>query len=685
VGSTLPSAIARGLGDKNYEKRKNSAHDITGLIKNLQDLGDNDKVAGLIAQIVRDFVESKNSNFRKGGLIGLAAVAIGLSSDIDKFLHTLVPPVLQCFDDQEARVCYYACESMYNIVKVARGGILEYFNPIFDGVCSLFDHGDTDVKNGAILLDKLIRDIVIETKTIDIEAIIPLLKSQITKTKPYIRQLLVGWIMVLKAVPNIHLLDFLPDFLGGLFDMLGDSAQEIREAAGNALTSFVADIRDADIVEFGPMIKILMEEAKRIDPANRLTALAWLMEFMKIAGVQLLPFYSDLLQCIIQRISDEEADVRGLSMEANTLLRMLVCKTTENFPLRPLLGTLTAEMLSSNVQTRIAALDWMSMLYEKSGDTMNTCIDEVLPAVLRALSDSSDEVMLVSLEVLAHVCTYKEKYEVVLRALVQLFREDRPLLEARGNLIIRKLCALLDWKVYLTFAEILEGHENKNNFLNVMIQTLNLILLTAPELLPLRNRLKTCFQESSSSENRKSFDKIFKCWSHNAVATFSLCLLAQAYDVSAELIHKFASLEIGVSFLMQIDKLVQLLESPIFVHLRLQLLETNAPNHQDLLKSLYGLLMLLPQSQAYRTLADRLQTVGALQIHLSGSSGSSKGGKTKAAKEEVNNLVNWFDSVQTKHSEARAKALVEKSLKKSSGGTASAKDGAGQSSKAGPS
>ena len=46
---------------------------------------------------------------------------------------------------------------------------------------------------------------------------------------------------------------------------------------------------------------------------------------------------------------------------------------------------------------------------------------------------------------------------------------------------------------------------------------------------------------------------------------------------------------------MQIDKLVQLLESPIFVHLRLQLLDVHAPSHPDLLRSLYGLLMLLPQ------------------------------------------------------------------------------------------
>jgi len=39
---------------------------------------------------------------------------------------------------------------------------------------------------------------------------------------------------------------------------------------------------------------------------------------------------------------------------------------------------------------------------------------------------------------------------------------------------------------------------------------------------------------------------------------------------------------------MQIDKLVQLLESPVFVLLRLQLLDAAAAYQPALLKSLYG-------------------------------------------------------------------------------------------------
>ena len=48
-----------------------------------------------------------------------------------------MPPVLACFVDQDARVRYYACESMYNIAKVAKGEILRYFNHIFDALCKV--------------------------------------------------------------------------------------------------------------------------------------------------------------------------------------------------------------------------------------------------------------------------------------------------------------------------------------------------------------------------------------------------------------------------------------------------------------------------------------------------------------------------------------------------------------------
>ncbi len=59
------------------------------------------------------------------------------AQDCTQYLAILLPPVLRCFTDPEPRVRYYACEALYNITKVARGGSLLFFNEIFDGLCKV--------------------------------------------------------------------------------------------------------------------------------------------------------------------------------------------------------------------------------------------------------------------------------------------------------------------------------------------------------------------------------------------------------------------------------------------------------------------------------------------------------------------------------------------------------------------
>jgi vacuole morphology and inheritance protein 14 len=243
---------------------------------------------------------------------------------------------------------------------------------------------------------------------------------------------------------------------------------------------------------------------------------------------------------------------------------------------------------------------------------------------------------------------------------------------------IRKLCTLLDSRsIYITLAKILDEKADID-FISTMVQTLNLILLTAPELASLRNTLKNCFQQNKPTRDNdiQVFLSLIKCWNHNPVATFSLCLLAQAYDLSAALIQKFSEIEITVGFLMQIDKLVQLLESPIFIQMRLQLLEVSSKYHGDLLKSLYGLLMLLPQSQAFKTLSDRLATVSSLKMNLSFSAIHNEQKSIQNTQDvalshpiglistivDCNSLLLDFESVQNRHSHFRSTLVQQKSL-----------------------
>jgi vacuole morphology and inheritance protein 14 len=66
-----------------------------------------------------------------------------------------------------------------------------------------------------------------------------------------------------------------------------------------------------------------------------------------------------------------------------------------------------------------------------------------------------------------------------------------------------------------------------------MVQNLNNNLITAPELADLRRRLRNL----DSRDGQSFFQSLFKSWCHNAVATFSLCLLAQAYEQAYQLLQ----------------------------------------------------------------------------------------------------------------------------------------------------
>ena len=81
----------------------------------------------------------------------------------------------------------------------------------------------------AFLLDKLLKEIVTEVQFFDIDCFVPLMKEYIDQSSSHIRRLLISWIDVMDNVPGIDIIDYLPQFLNGLFDMLSDPHREIRQ------------------------------------------------------------------------------------------------------------------------------------------------------------------------------------------------------------------------------------------------------------------------------------------------------------------------------------------------------------------------------------------------------------------------------------------------------------------------
>ncbi|XP_031121828.1 protein VAC14 homolog isoform X3 [Ipomoea triloba] len=605
--SVVPAAVLRNISDKLYEKRKNAALELEGIVKQLVAAGDHDKINSVINLLIHEYAHSPQANHRKGGLIGLAAATVGLTTEASQHLEQIVPPVLDSFSDQDGRVRYYACEALYNIAKVVRGDFIVFFNQIFDALCKLSADSDASVQSAAHLLDRLVKDIVTESDQFSIEEFIPLLRERMNVLNPYVRQFLVGWITVLDSVPDIDMLGFLPDFLDGLFNMLSDSSHEIRQQADSALSEFLQEIKNSPSVDYGRMAEILVQRAAAPDEFTRLTAVTWINEFVKLGGDQLVPYYADILGAILPCIADTEEKIRVVARETNDELGSVKADPAEGFDVGAILTVARRQLSSEFEATRIESLHWMTTLLTKHRMEVLVFLNDVFDTLLKALSDPSDEVVLLVLDVHACVAKDPQHFRQLVVFLVHNFRLDHSLLEKRGALIVRRLCVLLDAeRVYRELSTILEG-ESDLDFASMMVQALNLILLTSSELSELRDLLK---QSLVNIAGKDLFLSLYASWCHSPMAIMSLCFLAQTYQHASSVIQSLVEEDINVKFLVQLDKLVNLLETPTFAYLRLQLLEPG--RYIWLLKALYGLLMLLPQqSAAFKILRTRLKTVPA--------------------------------------------------------------------------
>merc|ERR1712223_1653188 len=371
--------------------------------------------------------------------------------------------------------------------------------------------------------------------------------------------------------------------------------------------------------------------------------------------------------------------------------------------LESLVEVLTMQLRSGRVETKLAVLRWIYHLFNISRPKMVNFVDQIFPVLLKTLSDSSDEVLILNLQVLAEICCPPTKHSTgsdnnlsdktkkdakknellkenpntslqlpstfgntnphfnsFILSLLKLFRADRNLLDTKGSFNFRQLCMLLSAEdIYRSLAELLLQESNLK-FARLMVETLNTILLTTSELFDLRNRLRNL----SSQESCELFTSLYRTWSHNPIATIALCLLTGCYRHAGDLVRVISDQEVTLEMLTELDRLVQLIESPIFTYLRMELLDDETNN--DLLHALQALLMLLPQSNAFRILRDRLNCLQRVSPNFDRTHSNSPAKINKSARQtpkangiiafriaseeiDFHALLDHFKSVQQNH------------------------------------
>ncbi|GLI67554.1 hypothetical protein VaNZ11_011781 [Volvox africanus] len=660
----LPAAVLRQIGDKLYEKRKFAALDVEQLIKRLAAQNDQHRIRLIIDKLISEYSFSSQANHRKGALLCLAAAAVGLGEPTEVHLRQIVPPVLASFTDQDARVRYYACEALYNIAKVARSTFILFFNEVFDAMFRLCADSEANVQNAVQFLDALIKDIAADCTNFEVAAFIPKLRDYLRVTNPHKRQFLLSWVEALDSMPNVKMLPHLPALMDGLLSMLAEPVREVRATVAKCLKDFLAEVRatseaDLSVEFFSRLTATVVDRAGSPDELTRLTSIHWLRAFVELAPDRVLPHVPAILGVVLYNISSHNVDIQRECADANAaLLRLDVGvygaaargagaegasgtgvtpvfgarAAVGNLDIPAILGTVTLEMRSEMEATRLEALRWLHFLLARTQELVLEQVGRLLPPLLDSLSAPSDAVVTSALGVLAALADCPGQFNPVLVAFLDRFRGEAgfALLQRSGSSLVRRLCSHLGAAAVLPELGAILQRDTDMSFASTMVSVLNLILLTGPELAELRDQLRRAAVDPAGA---KLFTVLYPSWCYSAGALLSLCFVAQAYDHAVEIVHAFADLPFGAELLVQIDRLVALLETPCFTFLRLQLLEPR--KHPSLLRALYGLLMLLPQCNAFRMLNARLQAVPTLELlqledGLGPTFGSHMGGVARA-------------------------------------------------------
>ena len=672
--------IMKNLLDSRQEARKEGGQAIERkvieMLRSHQDAQIKQLTQWFAAQHILGHVQIKNI---KGGLMALSAIGLALDSRVVHYAEFLIPPVCSCFKHQNPDVRFAAIESMYNILKCGRKTpiLKDHFNMIFDGLCSAIcetsQPSDASarrlVSNAAAALDRLMKDLVCDSRQFNLPAFLPQLIDHLSP-KPEaasasMRQFVLGWITVLDTVPEIDLVTHLKSIIPGIMTMTGSHDIEIQNPATNVLRDFLQQVKQIQEYPIGDLIPTLVllteyraegsDATKEKVQSDKVveTALEWLNEFMDLGGQSMLQHTGMLLKAIFKCSSKQSQ--AAISAKSNSLNEKLQAAVDS---LQPQQSDLlrTAEMIEvllENAGTKVNTGDhgrkltynWMLTLSRVKQSDFQRMVELNFDSLSLTFSQKtgdkycSEDVLEKAIQVHAAAAQKDANFSKLLQHIVEIFERDGELFSSRATAIITGLCKYLDAeKVYREFADIInrKTQSSSSPFAAKFIQALCYFLLTSTDqsLVSLRKLLRSF---THAPQARSFFESLFHCWCVNPVSAFSLCLLAEVYELSASIVMNFTSLATNVAFLVQAERLVQILETPSFARLRLQLLEPKL--HPYLLKSLFGLLMILPQTSAFKILQNRLASVPVQSLLLLDLKPDATFAMQGASDEETSKLI----------------------------------------------
>ena len=309
---SISAAVLVSLAHKRYERRRLAAMEIEKVVRSYVMTEDYPRVRAILLLLSDDYVRSTNEDARKGGAVALAACAIGLKKanegrrDVIECRDLILASVVHACQDHSQRVRYYATESLFNVTKVIPSLAVRHFFILFEILRSLYADVDLDVRSGAELLDKKLKEVIvgaINSGSFSADACVPVFARFVYMRNKATKQLTLTWLQEFsEKLVGDPILEFLHLFLGGIFAMIADPNTTIRQLALEFLQLVLPkllfgnneDFEDAQQkVDFDKILQSLVLTMEHPDPFVRKVAMYWMLRIVQAHMSSAFPTNSD--------------------------------------------------------------------------------------------------------------------------------------------------------------------------------------------------------------------------------------------------------------------------------------------------------------------------------------------------------------------------------------------------------
>jgi len=459
MANPLSTACIRTLSDKAHEKRRTAATEIEKTAKELAAVNNRDQISHLIGVLTRDFVNSRSPHAKKGGLIGLASVAIGLRDMSRFFVEPLVRPIMVQLEDTDNNVRFYACESLYSVIKMCRDSVVPIFAELFVALALVYGDSEQNIRNGAEQIDRALKDIALSSTELNSASLVHELKCRLDTKDPFGRFFNLGWTKMMQNYSKCNFVEYLPDFINALFEYLADEKADIHVNADRVLERFLRDVRaDPTAVELNKMVNFLILHAQTNNVRVQLVAVFWIREFLELGGAgSMMAHSAGILKAVLHSVANDEKGTdlrrlrelcRGVNMDVMRMINRVHVEVERNpsavsdIPWQALIEVFVQMIQKGKRPAKLAIMRWWYLLFKINQPKMSHFVDDIIPELLRALADPSDEVIIVGVSVIAEICDPKydkerNLFKSLIRNLLNYFKLQEGLRISRAPFIIR--------------------------------------------------------------------------------------------------------------------------------------------------------------------------------------------------------------------------------------------------------